>query len=84
MSGKSRAYILYFSIVAAFIVALILIWPALGNGPASAAAVCLLFGIVVGFRRVRENRDDPKGSHRFGTLVYALPKKWQQWMVEKD
>ena len=83
MSAKSRVYI-FLAVIAVFVAALVLAWPSLGNGAGIAAAVGLLFGAVFGFRRIRDNRDDPPGLHRFGRLEQGLPKKWQEWMFNKD
>jgi hypothetical protein len=83
MSGKSRV-VIFLLLTAVFVVALIMAWPSLGNGAGTAAAVGLLFGVVIGLRRVRENRDDPPGGHRGGRVDHALPKKWQRWIFKED
>jgi hypothetical protein len=78
---KSRAYLVFFAVVAAFGVALVLAWSTLGMDAALAATVFLLFGVLIGFRRVREDRDPP-GVVPWPSLVHALPRAWARWIMD--
>jgi hypothetical protein len=81
MSVKSRAYLVFFAIVAVFATALVLAWSTLGNGAAIAASIFLLLGATIDFRRVREDQEPP-GVIRWPTLVHALPRRWARWIMD--
>ena len=83
MQGKTRAYFVFFTIVAAFTVALVLAWQSFGSSAAIVAAVFLLIGTVLGFRRVREDQSPP-GVAQWPSLVNALPRSWGRWMMGED
>lgn len=82
MQAKTRAYRIFFMVLALFVVALVLAWPALSSGAAIAAAACLLIGSVLGFLKVRE--DQNQGVQQWPSLVNALPRSWQTWMLGED
>ncbi len=83
MKSRSRTFVVFFSIVGLFAVALVLARESLGSSAAIVAAVFLLIGSVLGFRRVREDQSPP-GVARWPSLVNALPRGWARWMMGED
>ena len=79
MTLKSR--VLTFSIViAVFVAALAFVWQSFGKSAALFALGGLALGAALGFWRLLEEGNDGEVM-RYGRLVAALPKSWQNWML---